>query len=132
MANDTGFMSRHILLVEDNIINQTLVANLLRRSGHVVTVANDGLESLNLSAAEKFDIVIMDVQMPVMDGLEATRQIRKREQETGGHLPIVALTANLQGDDIKDCHVAGMDDHLGKPVDIDVLLEVIQRYTSGS
>ncbi len=131
MTNKSAFTPRHILLVEDNAINQTLVANLLRRNGHQVTVANDGLESVNLTATKAFDIILMDVQMPVMDGLQATRKIRERERKSGGHTPVVALTANLLGDDVEDCRQAGMDNHLGKPVDIEVLLEVIQRYTGG-
>ncbi len=116
-----------ILLAEDNVVNQRLASRLLEKRGHVVLVANNGQEALDMLQAESFDLVLMDVQMPELDGLEATREIRKREEKTGAHISIVAMTAHAMDGDRERCIEAGMDDYVSKPVKPDVLFEVIER-----
>jgi CheY-like chemotaxis protein/HPt (histidine-containing phosphotransfer) domain-containing protein len=105
-----------VLLAEDSLYNQTLAIGLLQRRGHSVTVANNGAEAVALSGAQPFDLVLMDVQMPEVDGLEATRRIRERERATGGHVPIMAMTAQAIKGDRERCLEAGMDEYLSKPV----------------
>jgi PAS domain S-box-containing protein len=106
-----------ILLAEDNAVNQKLAALILRREGHDVTVVGDGNEAVRAAAQDSFDVVLMDLQMPVMDGFEATAAIRAAERATGRHLRIVALTAHAMKDDRDKCMKAGMDDYLTKPID---------------
>jgi len=115
-----------ILLAEDNLINQKLTVRLLEKQGWQATVANNGKEVLNLLDKNKFDFILMDVQMPEMDGIEAAREIRKREEETGKHIPIVALTANAFEEDKKKCLEAGMDEYATKPIKIDELFSIIE------
>jgi CheY-like chemotaxis protein len=124
--------AKRILLAEDNETNQMLVTTLLRRRGYAVSVAHNGIEAVEISAREDFDIILMDMQMPVMDGMVATRKIRERERKCGTdrHIPIAALTANVLPKDIEDCLHAGMDAHVGKPLDVgelQLLLQVIPR-----
>ncbi|MGI9516952.1 MAG: response regulator [Pirellulaceae bacterium] len=107
---------QRILLVEDGMANQKLASALLRRWGHTVTVADNGLQALEKYEQEPFDLVLMDVQMPEMDGLEATREIRRREQKSGRHTPIIAMTAHALRGDRDNCLTAGMDGFLSKPV----------------
>lgn len=95
-----------------------------------MVVAQNGKEALDITDRQAFDIILMDVQMPVMDGLEATRQIRAREQRAGGHVPIVALTANTSPQDQQMCLQAGMDDYIAKPVDINKLFATLQRVST--
>jgi signal transduction histidine kinase/ligand-binding sensor domain-containing protein/ActR/RegA family two-component response regulator len=106
----------HLLLVEDNLVNQALTQRLLESAGCTVVCAMDGKEALDACAAEHFDVVLMDVQMPNMDGFEATAELRRREATSGGHLPIVALTANAMRGDRERCIAAGMDGYVGKPM----------------
>jgi signal transduction histidine kinase/DNA-binding response OmpR family regulator len=108
---------RRILLAEDNVVNQRVAVGLLNRRGHQVTVANNGREALDAVAREPFDLVLMDLQMPVMGGLEATAAIRAREAISGGHLWIVAMTAHVMPGDRERCLAAGMDGYLAKPID---------------
>ena len=108
--------SLHILLAEDNIINQKLAVTLLQKDGHRVSVANNGEEALNALALERFDLVLMDVQMPVLDGLEATARIRQDEQAGARHTPIIAMTANAMQGDRERCLEAGMDGYISKPL----------------
>jgi CheY-like chemotaxis protein len=103
-------------VAEDNIINQTLVVRLLQKMGHIPTTVVNGREVLEALQRESFDVVLMDVQMPEMDGLSATKEIRKAERETGNHVPIIALTANAMKHDEDTCLEAGMDSYLAKPV----------------
>ena len=108
--------SRKILLAEDNPVNQVVAVRLLQKRGHRVTVAPNGMEAVEAVLREPFDLVLMDVQMPEMDGFEATAAIRQREAATGGHLPIFAMTAHAMKGDAERCRKAGMDGYLAKPV----------------
>ncbi|MCU0958620.1 MAG: response regulator [Pirellulaceae bacterium] len=113
-----------ILLAEDSLMNQRLALGLLG-ADHDVTVAGDGHEALKLVEQESFDLVLMDVQMPLMDGLEATRAIRARERTTGRHVPIVAMTAHAMKGDRERCLAAGMDHYISKPIRAARLMETI-------
>ncbi|MCK6405927.1 MAG: ATP-binding protein [Rhodocyclaceae bacterium] len=117
--------SLQVLLVEDNPINQRLAVTLLERKGHRVQVTGNGEEALHALAEAPFDLVLMDVQMPVMDGFEATRRIREREALQGGHQVIVAMTANAMQGDRERCLNAGMDGYVSKPVHADDLFSTI-------
>jgi two-component system, sensor histidine kinase and response regulator len=119
-----------VLLAEDNTINQRLATRLLEKRGHRVTVANNGQEAIAQLQGSSFDLVLMDIQMPVIDGLEATRMIRERETETGTHQPIVALTAHAVKGDQERCESAGMDGYLAKPIRPEELDAVLQKYMS--
>jgi signal transduction histidine kinase/CheY-like chemotaxis protein len=120
--------SLHILLAEDNAVNQLLASRLLEKRGHSVVVAGNGREALEVLEKERFDLVFMDVQMPIMDGLEATAAIRKRERASGDHLPVVALTAHAMKGDREKCLAGGMDGYLTKPIRPQELDEVLQTY----
>ncbi|HEV2500471.1 MAG TPA: PAS domain-containing protein [Terriglobia bacterium] len=109
-------MGLRILLAEDNKVNQTLATRLLAKHGHNVTVANNGREALAWIEKQPFDLVLMDVQMPDMDGLEATAAIRTKEKTAGGHLPIIAMTAHAMKGDCEACLQGGMDGYVSKPV----------------
>jgi two-component system sensor histidine kinase/response regulator len=116
-----------VLLAEDNLVNQRLVVRLLEKRGHRVVVAGTGLEALKALEKESFDLVLMDVQMPDMDGLEATAAIREKEKDTAAHQAIVALTAHAMKGDREKCLAAGMDGYLTKPIrpqELDQLLEI--------
>ncbi len=117
-----------ILIVEDNKVNQRLAVALVERCGYQVEVANDGKEALEVIDQGHFDLVLMDCQMPVMDGYEATRELRLRERDTGQHLPVLALSANAMQGDRKKCLAAGMDDHIPKPVVPAVLYAKIEQW----
>jgi ligand-binding sensor domain-containing protein/signal transduction histidine kinase/CheY-like chemotaxis protein len=118
-----------VLLAEDNAVNQMLTATLLQKRGHAVVVAANGREALAALQREPFDVVLMDVQMPEMDGLEATAAIRARERHTGGRLPIIALTARALKGDRERFLAAGMDGCVFKPIDVHELLRVIDAAT---
>jgi len=105
-----------ILLAEDNVINQKLAVRILENRGHRVVVAGNGEEALEAIEKNIFDVVLMDIQMPKMDGYQATKEIRRRELETGDHLPIVAMTAHAMSGDREKCLEAGMDDYVSKPL----------------
>jgi PAS domain S-box-containing protein len=119
-----------VLLVEDNAVNARIALALVRRAGHDVTHVTDGSLAVDAVAREHFDLVLMDVQMPVMDGLEATRQLRARERGTRDHVPIVAMTANAMKGDDELCFRAGMDGYLPKPLEFARLREVLSRYAA--
>ncbi len=110
-----------ILLVEDNAVNQQVVLTWLSNAGHKVKLCEDGLQALDELQHNHYDLVLMDVQMPVMDGLQATHEIRQREAGTGQHLPIIAMTANAMTADTIACLEAGMDAHIAKPVSKEAL-----------
>jgi signal transduction histidine kinase/CheY-like chemotaxis protein len=116
-----------ILLAEDNIVNQFLAVHLLEKAGHHVQTAVDGRTAVAALEQGHFDLALMDLQMPEMDGFEATALIRERERTTGEHLPIIALTANAMVGDEERCLQAGMDGYLSKPIDIRQLLAEIRR-----
>ena len=120
--------SLRILLAEDNAVNQRLASRLLEKRGHSVVVAGDGREALEALERGSFDLVFMDVQMPVMDGLEATAAIRKKEGASGIHLPVVALTAHAMKGDREKCLAGGMDGYLAKPIRPQELDEILKTY----
>jgi CheY-like chemotaxis protein/HPt (histidine-containing phosphotransfer) domain-containing protein len=105
-----------ILLAEDSYVNQQLAVGLLTRWGHTVVVANNGLEAVAALDKEKFDVVLMDVQMPEMDGFQATAVIRENEMRRGGHIWIIAMTAHAMAGDREECLAAGMDAYVAKPI----------------
>ena len=116
-----------VLLVDDNLVNQKVARIFLERMGCSVTVAGNGIEAVDACHRQKFALVLMDMQMPVMDGLQATRAIRAADGE-GRRTPIVALSANVMPDQVAQCLNAGMDDFLGKPIDLARLREVVALY----
>jgi two-component system, sensor histidine kinase and response regulator len=120
--------SLRILLEEDNAVNQRLASRLLEKRGHFVLVAGNGREALAALEKESFDLVLMDMQKPVMDGFEATAAIRKKERATGTHLPVVALTAHAMQGDREKCLAGGMDGYLTKPIRPQELDEILQTY----
>jgi two-component system, sensor histidine kinase and response regulator len=117
----------HILLAEDNAVNQKLATRMLERMGHTVTVASNGKKVLECLEHEKFDLILMDVQMPEMDGFEATKAVRDLEKATGEHIPIVAMTAYAMKGDKEKCLDVGMDDYVAKPIDAQGLFETIEN-----
>ena len=121
-----------VLLVEDNLVNQRLFVRLIEKLGHQVSVAANGRQALTMLAAGRFDVVLMDVQMPEMDGLEATREIRRLERRIGVHTPILGLTAHAMKGDKERCLEAGMDSYLAKPVRVDELTEAIASLAAPS
>jgi two-component system sensor histidine kinase/response regulator len=122
----------NILLVEDNAVNQQLAARLLGKRGHHVTVAGNGRKALELLEKTRFHLALMDVQMPEMDGFETTLRIRAMENESGGHLPIIAMTALTMKGDRERCLEAGMDDYVLKPIQIKDLFNTMERVLSAS
>ncbi|HEV3384452.1 MAG TPA: response regulator [Gemmata sp.] len=124
-ASALNMRSLRILLAEDNAVNQRVAVRLLQAYGHTVTVANHGGEAVAAMDREHFDLVLMDVQMPEMDGFEATRVIREKEADKSRHTPIVAMTAHAMKGDRERCLAAGLDEYLSKPVQRDELLRVL-------
>jgi PAS domain S-box-containing protein len=117
-----------VLVAEDNAVNQRLVSRLLEKRGHRVTVTANGREAVEALANQTFDLVLMDVQMPEMDGFEATMAIREREKHNGAYIPIIALTAHAMKGDKDRCLAAGMDGYLAKPIRSQELDEVLEKY----
>jgi PAS domain S-box-containing protein len=115
-----------LLLAEDNLVNQKLAVAVLARWGHTIEVAGDGKAALAAVARERFDLILMDVQMPTMDGLRATMEIRASEKHTGGHIPIIAMTARTMAGDRERCLEAGMDGYVSKPFDLEELFSVLE------
>jgi CheY-like chemotaxis protein len=113
-----------VLLVEDALVHQKLASNILQRQGHTVTVTENGKQALDLLDRQQFDLVLMDVDMPVMDGLTATCAIRRRESERGGHLAIVAVTSSSGPE---ECLAAGMDAFIPKPLRSDALNQTMYQ-----
>jgi CheY-like chemotaxis protein len=116
-----------VLVVEDNAVNQKLAVALLEKRGFTVTTAGNGKLALAALDKDKFDFVLMDVQMPEMDGIEATGAIREREKSTGGHIPIIAMTAHALKGDQERCLAAGMDAYVTKPIHTSELFQTIER-----
>ena len=123
--------SMHILVAEDNLVNQKLAVALLQKRGHKVVLAENGLRALAILESTPFDLVLMDVQMPEMDGLEATRALRLREDPQSRRQPVVAMTALAMKGDRERCLAAGMDDYLSKPIRPQELDEMLDKYIMG-
>jgi CheY-like chemotaxis protein len=111
-----------VLIAEDHAINQEVIKAILKHHGFDFSIVDNGLQALELTAQEDFDVILMDMQMPIMDGCQAAREIRQREQATGKHVRIIALTANAMKGDREICMAAGMDDYITKPIDSQVLV----------
>jgi CheY-like chemotaxis protein len=141
MARPAKLVTRHtlregraplrILLTEDNTVNQRLASRLLEKEGHVVVVADDGAKALKAYSENTFDLILMDVQMPVMDGMETTAAIRETEQNTGRHIPIIAMTAHAMAGDRQRFLQAGMDGYVSKPIHSQELMEAIETVLIG-
>jgi CheY-like chemotaxis protein len=123
---------QRVLVVEDNPVNQRLAVRLLSNRGYQVALAGNGLEALAALEKEPFDAVLMDMQMPEMDGFEATAAIRKREQKHGGHLPVIALTAHAMVGDRERCLAAGADGYVPKPISATQLFETLDELVPAS
>ncbi len=119
---------RRILIAEDGLVNQQVALGFLKQRGHVCTVVSNGREALAALEREPFDLVLMDIQMPEMDGYKATAEIRRREAQRGGHLPIVAMTANAMKGDREQCLLAGMDGYLAKPLNAAELHQAVEAW----
>ncbi len=121
-------MVKTIMLVEDNKLNQRLMESSLKRFGFTIEVANNGQEAVDMYTANpgQYDLIIMDIMMPVMDGLEATRQIRIFEQKTNTKIPIIALTANTFNADRERCLSYGMNEYIAKPLNMDKLTQAFR------
>ena len=130
VRHSNGFQQRRnlaILVAEDNVINQKLATRLLEKWGHNVTLVTNGAEALDAVGNLNFDLVLMDIQMPVMDGMEAVTRIREHERGSNRHLPVIALTAHAMKEDEEMCIAAGMDGYVTKPIDAEVLQAAIRR-----
>jgi len=125
----------HVLVAEDNPVNRKLVTTLLRKRGHVVRAVENGREAVDAieaSGSAPFDLVLMDIQMPEMGGLEAAQAVREREKDGRQRLPLIALTAHAMQGDRERCLAAGMDEYLSKPIDVDELIAAVERFGGGA
>ncbi|MCM1272826.1 MAG: ATP-binding protein [Clostridium sp.] len=129
-GGDIDFAGRRILLVEDNEINLEIARYMLEEKGAKITTAENGQLAVDayIKAPENFDIILMDIMMPVMDGLEATRKIRTVKRKDNSEIPIIAMTANAFDDDVKRCKDAGMNDHVAKPIDAVQFMLTLQKW----
>ena len=114
-----------ILVAEDNPISSEFIVKILSRMGHQVTAVENGQQALDQLARQQFDCILMDIQMPVMNGYEATKKIRALHRSDAGRIPIIAMTANAFTEDRIRAKEAGMDEHVAKPVDVELLMKVI-------
>jgi CheY-like chemotaxis protein len=115
-----------ILIAEDNVVNQKIISHMLTKMGYTADLVQNGLEVIDATELKKYDLVLMDVQMPEMDGLEATRIIR---QKLGTQPSIVAMTANAMQGDREDCIAAGMDDYISKPINLNDLKTLLEKFS---
>ena len=119
-----------VLLAEDNVVNQKLAQRAIQKMGHAIMVVENGRRAVEAVAKEPFDVILMDLQMPEMDGFEATAAIRQFELRTGRHTPIIAMTAHAMHGDREECLRAGLDDYISKPVDLVALARLIENVRS--
>jgi CheY-like chemotaxis protein len=119
----------NILIAEDNAIGQLMLARLLEKEGHRVTIVSDGGAVMEALSTSGFELILMDIQMPELDGLQVTRKVRAMEKESGRHVPIVAMTAHATEADKQRCREAGMDDFVSKPIDVRDLLQVVAQVS---
>ena len=127
---ENPFKNKKILLVEDNELNREIAVELLKEAGFILDTAEDGtiaVEKMRTAKPGQYDLILMDIQMPIMDGYEATRQIRKLENPETANIPIVAITANAFEEDRQKALEAGMNEHVSKPIDLERLLEVVKK-----
>jgi CheY-like chemotaxis protein/anti-sigma regulatory factor (Ser/Thr protein kinase) len=117
----------HILLAEDNAINQKLAQRAIEKMGHTILVTSNGLRAVEAAAAQNFDLILMDLQMPEMDGFDATARIRQAELSIGRHTPIIAMTAHAMHGDRENCLSSGFDDYISKPVDLQRLARMLDQ-----
>jgi len=129
-GNGYETLSLNILLAEDNPDNQALAKAILTKLGCKIEIANNGTEAVEASQKNQFDLILMDCRMPIMDGFEATREIRRAEKRAAdnAHIPIIALTANATSDYYQQCIDVGMDAYLAKPYRIDDLLSILKQW----
>jgi CheY-like chemotaxis protein len=118
-----------VLVAEDNPVNQLLMTRVLKKMGYTAQIVADGKQAVEAASRDEYSVILMDCQMPELDGFEATAQIRQRENPAK-RIPIIALTANAMKGDSERCFAAGMDDYLSKPVDLTLLAEALQRWTA--
>ena len=124
---DRGADRLRVLVAEDHPVNQRLTVRVLEKEGHSVTVVPNGKAAVEAFEAERFDVILMDLQMPEMSGIQAATAIRERERSRGGRIPIIALTANARDVDRDECFQAGMDAFVSKPFRPKKLLEVVHK-----
>jgi CheY-like chemotaxis protein len=122
-----------IMVVDDNVVNQKLMLNILQRRGFEVVIAGNGAEALSLADSVQLDVILMDCQMPILDGYDAARKLReqKRTSRSGTPIPIIALTANSMAEDRERCKEAGMDGFLAKPLNVRQLFSELDQYLGG-
>ena len=119
-----------ILIAEDNVINQRIAAHILEKNGHQVVIASNGQKAINAWGNSSFDAIFMDIQLPRMDGIEATAYIRKKEKKSGLHTPIIAMTAHAMKGDRERFLAAGMDDYISKPIKAEEMIGIIEGTLS--
>lgn len=129
LVSKPSLVGLRVLLVEDNLINQKVATRMMERCGCRVTVASNGFEALNVLKETKYDVLLVDCQMPEMNGYELTKRVRAGES-LDKHLPIIAMTANVMDGDREKCFGAGMDDYIAKPINQDLLYEVLEKWTN--